>query len=86
LYDKKYLSFGFTFSGDKNKPVPQCVICSEILSNNSMKPYLLERHFNTKHAHLKDKSIDFFERKTLLSTDFKLSKIFPRKFGIRNLY
>ena len=63
-YDDSYLSFGFTWCGDINEPKPQCVICSEKLSNHSMKP-LLQRHFNTKHLLFKDKPIEFFKRKKM---------------------
>ena len=62
-YDENYLSFGFSWCGEEKEPKPQCVICNEKLSNHSMKPSLLQRHFNTKHALLKDKSIEFFKRK-----------------------
>ena len=64
-YDDSYLSFGFTWCGDINEPKPQCVICSEKLSNHSMKPSLLQRHFNTKHLLFKDKPIEFFKRKKM---------------------
>ena len=64
-YDDSYLSFGFTWCGDENEPKPQCVICSEKLSNHSMKPSLLQRHFNTKHLLFKDKPIEFFKRKKM---------------------
>lgn len=50
-YDENYLKFGFIFTGNVTEPLPQCVICLETLSNHSMKPSLLMRHFNTKHEH-----------------------------------
>lgn len=62
-YDDSYLKFGFTFTGSISEPIPQCVICMETLSNHSMKPSLLMRHFNTKHANLKNKDIAYFKRK-----------------------
>jgi len=61
-YDESYLSFGFTSTNDE-KPKPHCVICYEKLSNHSMKPSLLKRHFLTKHQELNDKPIEFFSRK-----------------------
>ena len=63
LYDVEYLSIGFIYSGDVNKPRPLCVICSEQLSNGSMKRSNLKRHFDTKHGNLKDKPLEFFERR-----------------------
>jgi hypothetical protein len=62
-YNPSYLSFGFTYTGEKSAPVPQRVICYETLSNNSMKPSLLMRHFETKYGDLKDKPLEYFQRK-----------------------
>lgn len=59
LYDDNYLKFGFTVIENK----PQCVICFEILSRESMKPSKLVRHLNTKHPNEKNKPVEFFERK-----------------------
>lgn len=61
-YDESYLKFGFTWSGSADEPSPQCVICSEILSKNSMKPSLLKRHFESKHGNLINKDFDYFKR------------------------
>lgn len=44
-YDKSYLSFGFSWTGTEEEPIPLCVICRETLSNDSMKPSNLKRHF-----------------------------------------
>lgn len=62
-YDPEYINLGFTFTNVNDEPRPQCVICLEILSNQSMKPSLLKRHFNTKHSTLQNKSKDYFVRK-----------------------
>jgi hypothetical protein len=64
-YDENYLSFGFSWCGVEKEPKPQCVICNEKLSNHSMKPSLLQRHFNTKHALFKDKPLELFKRKEM---------------------
>lgn len=42
-YDDSYLQFGFVvkFGSENSTPLPQCVICQETLSNQSMKPSLL---------------------------------------------
>jgi len=67
-YHDEYLKFGFILQTEckqNNNPRPLCVICFDILSNESMKPSKLERHLKTKHAELKNKSIEYFERKKL---------------------
>ncbi|KAK4874944.1 hypothetical protein RN001_014304 [Aquatica leii] len=68
-YDAAYLQLGFIVKpGTENidNPIPQCVVCSETLSNQSMKPSLLKQHQTTKHPDLVDKPIKFFERKSEL--------------------
>lgn len=59
LYDDNYLKYGFTVMNNK----PQCVICGEVLSRESMKPSKLMRHLSTKHNKDADKPLHFFERK-----------------------
>lgn len=61
-YDPVYLKSGFSFIEDNKGQKPQCVICSEVLANESMKPSKLKRHLETKHAAFKDKPVDFFQR------------------------
>jgi hypothetical protein len=62
-YDKEYLKLGFTVAaGSELSPRPLCVVCSEILSNDAMKPSKLARHLRSKHSDLTDKPLDFFER------------------------
>ena len=64
-YDKKYLELGFTVAPcSEQSPLPLCVICSQILSNDVMKPSKLARHFHSKHNNLKDKplALEYFER------------------------
>jgi hypothetical protein len=51
---------GFTYIGSSAFPQPQCVICAKALSHNPMKPSLLRRHLETKHANLKNK--EFLEQ------------------------
>src|SRR4029434_9657624 len=41
----------------------QCVLCAEVIANDSMKPCKLKRHLDTKHPELKEKPVDFFKRK-----------------------
>lgn len=75
-YDLDYVKYGFTYIDDKNEHKPRCVLCSEILAQESMKPSKLKRHLETKHAVYKDKPVEYFQRllrdpatqKTLLSS------------------
>ena len=53
---------GFIASGQEEKQVPECIICGEKLSHESMVPSKLNRHFLSKHSHLKGKNPAFFER------------------------
>ena len=53
---------GFTYIGSSAFPQPQCVICAKVISHNLMKPSLLRRHLETKHANLKNKPQEFSER------------------------
>ncbi|XP_061587577.1 zinc finger BED domain-containing protein 5-like [Cololabis saira] len=62
-YDENYIKFGFICSGTEEEPRPQCVLCGDLLSNESMKPSHLTRHLTTKHPALADKPVSFFLRK-----------------------
>lgn len=66
-YDPTYLAFGFTYTGDENEPIPQCVVWMETLSKHIMKPSLLIRHFNTKHCNLKGKPVYILKLKRMKS-------------------
>ena len=61
-YDENYIDLWFTYIGSSAFPLPQSVICAKVLSHISMKPLLLDRHLETKHANLKNKPQEFFER------------------------
>lgn len=67
------MKFGFIelTRGENNSPRPQCVVCGDVLSNESMKPAKLIRHLKTKHPEIETKPIDFFQRKKL---KFKIQK------------
>jgi len=59
-----YLKFGFIQCPNTDHlPRPQCVICANVLGNESMKSSRLIRHSNTKHSDLVNKHIEFFMRK-----------------------
>lgn len=50
-YDPSYPAFGFTYKND----CPQCVICSEVLTNSAVAPEKPKRHLKTKHQQYQSK-------------------------------
>lgn len=63
---------------DADVQLPQCVLCSEILSNEAMKPAKLLRHFESKHKDFVGKPNDFFKRKEAeLKSTKKVMETFP---------
>ncbi|CAI6348387.1 unnamed protein product [Macrosiphum euphorbiae] len=71
-YHEDYLKMGVSCTGDTDNPRPWCVVCGEKLSNKAMVPSKLKRHLLTKHSHLIDKNITYFQR--LLNSQNKQSK------------
>lgn len=61
-YNISYLNMGFSWVGNDTCPIPICIVCDEKLSNESMVPNKLERHFKSKHPSLSTKTADYFER------------------------
>lgn len=62
-YDKEYIKYGFSYIEFKSGQKPQCVVCSEVLAQESMKPSKMKRHLETKHSACKDKPVEYFERR-----------------------
>ena len=60
LYTEDYMKLGFTFSSNENNPCPLCLVCGDKLSNESMVPNKLKRHFISKHGHLSEKPVEYF--------------------------
>ena len=59
---KKYLELGFTVAPySEQSPRPLCLVYSQILSNDAMKPSKLARHFHSKHNNLIDKPLEYFK-------------------------
>ena len=62
LYKDEYLNLGFTYISQHGIIKPQCVICAEVLSNESFKHNKLKRHLEAKHSRLVNKQRSFFEK------------------------
>ncbi|XP_073667603.1 SCAN domain-containing protein 3-like [Paramisgurnus dabryanus] len=62
-YREEYITYGFTCIVLNQVQHPQCVVCSEVLAHESLKPVKMLRHLKTKHPSLADKPTDFFRRK-----------------------
>ncbi|XP_046994374.1 SCAN domain-containing protein 3-like [Schistocerca americana] len=59
-YNNDYIKNGFASIQKNGVDQPQCFICYEILSNDSMRAPRLERHLWAKHGALKEKQKEFF--------------------------
>ncbi|VVC27137.1 Tetratricopeptide repeat,Tetratricopeptide repeat-containing domain,Tetratricopeptide-like helical [Cinara cedri] len=77
-YDEFYLKLGFTWTGSLDEPNLQCVVCSKILSNNSVKQSFLKRHLESKHTNLVNEELQYFER---LLEDLKNMKNCIKQFS-----
>jgi len=62
-FKESFLNFGFTNIVSNGIEKPQCVVCFEVLSAESMKPSKLKRHLDTKHPNFKEKNREFFQQK-----------------------
>jgi hypothetical protein len=54
-YKEAFLGLGFTEIISSGESKPQCVVCSEVLSNEALKESKLLRHLRSKHPALEDK-------------------------------
>ena len=61
-YREKFIKIGFTCILINDEPRPQCVVCSEVLANESLKAGKLKRHLTAKHSKFIDKPMCFFRR------------------------
>ena len=62
-YNKKYLELGFIIVPSSEKlPLPMCLVCAKVLSNNAMKPSKLTQHCHSQHSNLVGKAIAYFKR------------------------
>jgi hypothetical protein len=58
-YFDSSLSISFTQDSDETSPRPACILCNEVLKNNSTAPSKLKHHFETKHREHKGKPLSF---------------------------
>ena len=49
-WDKTYSDFGFTVTVVDGVERPQCILCSKVFSNSSLKRSKLQEHFINKHG------------------------------------
>ena len=76
-YDESYLTYGFTWTGDENQPLPLCLVCGCKMSNESMISSKLIRHFQTEHCSLQGKDVNYFRR--LLEQQTKMAVTFKSR-------
>ena len=62
-YNEAFLKMGFTSILQNSVIKPQCVICTKILSHESMKPSKLKVHFEACHSKPMGKSMEYFKQK-----------------------
>ncbi|XP_040275720.1 protein ZBED8-like [Bufo bufo] len=62
-YSEDFLQYGFTSIITVGIEKPQCVICCEVLSAESMKPNKLKRHFDSKHPSFAGRDTNYFRSK-----------------------
>nr|KAF6360181.1 hypothetical protein mMyoMyo1_011133 [Myotis myotis] len=62
-YSEDFLQYGFTSIITAGIEKPQCVICCEVLSAESMKLNKLKHHFDSKHPIFADKDTNYFRSK-----------------------
>lgn len=62
-YRDEFIQYGFTCVIVNGVQHPQCVVCTEVLAHESLKPVKMLRDLKTKHSSLAVKPVDFFQRK-----------------------
>jgi hypothetical protein len=76
LYNKSYLSVGFTWTADASCPV-LCASSMAMISNAAMASAKLKQNLTINHSHMTSKSADYFKR--LLESKNKKRKHFVSK-------
>ncbi|GFS79132.1 SCAN domain-containing protein 3 [Nephila pilipes] len=60
-YDEDNIKNGFSWCGDETAPRPQCIICGDQLSNESMVPSKLKLHLYSSHPSCANKDKQYFK-------------------------
>jgi hypothetical protein len=71
-YQEEFIKYGFTSRVINEEERPQCLICCEVLANESFKVNKLIRHLKTKHDSLADRGTGFFKRKAQIVGKIRL--------------
>ncbi|KAK3922339.1 Zinc finger MYM-type protein 6 [Frankliniella fusca] len=61
-FQDDFMAFGFTCDVVEGQDRPRCIVCNELLAQESTKPAKLKRHQETKHQALVGKPINYFQR------------------------
>ena len=61
-YVPDFIELGFTHIEDKGVVKPQCILCSAVLCNESLKKSKLQDHMKRKHPTLLSKPPSYFQR------------------------
>ena len=75
-YSEEFIKIDFTCILTNVEPRPECVVCSEILANKSLKAGKLKPHLTAKHSKFIDNPMSLFRplEKELLSQKKTMTK------------
>ncbi|XP_060856041.1 zinc finger MYM-type protein 6-like [Metopolophium dirhodum] len=76
-YRTDFIKFGFQRYENNKMVQPQCVVCGEILANESLKPSKLKSHLDTKHPNYKCNE-DLLSRYSFCCEGFIFISIFAK--------
>jgi hypothetical protein len=60
MYQDGFIKFGFTSTVNNYDEATKCIICCEVLANESFDVNKLMRHLKTKHGSVSDCSAEFY--------------------------
>ena len=58
-YNLTFVQYGFTFITENDEQRPMCLLCNEVLANESLIPMKLKRHLDTKHDSYSNRPVTF---------------------------
>ena len=83
-YNQTFIQYGFTFITENDEQRPLCLLCNEVLANESLIPTKLKRHLDTKHDSYSNKPATFFQR--ILRTSEQQRRSFESEFLTQEKY